>query len=234
MYNRELSSNIFPNEKAVQNGVAITAEGQLLVSVMEDGIEKVKPCAGVAAEVPVGFSTSTRLFVDKEVVVKNFSIPSSAPYTVALGHTNLISGQIAVYIAGVLATVVVGAPTAGEVQPDYALGVLTFAAADAGKAIQVFYKRNLTVAEARELYREGFLFNARAFEVYQKVGVFQGKGYIYTDQYDVSAEYGVLPLKTFATGLVSTAGAGTDVSAFMRVIAVPSLSNPFLGIEFNL
>jgi len=59
MYNRELSLFGLLEEKPLAAGVTVTAEGQLLVAIQQGGIEVVQPCLGVAAEVPVGFSSST-------------------------------------------------------------------------------------------------------------------------------------------------------------------------------
>ena len=233
MYSRELSDVLFPKEKAIISGKSVPQEGMLLCGALEGGVEKVFPAEGGASEVPVGFSSSTRLLVDKEMVAKEVTIPSAAPYTVDLGYTNLVSGQIRALDAGVALTVVGIAPAAGEIQPNYLTGVMTFAAADAGKKISIFAKRSLSVEEARSLYREGFLHNARAFEVYDVVSCFEGKGIIYTDQFDVSKDYSAGGLKTMAGGLITVGGAGSALPAHVRVISLPSLSNAFLGLEFN-
>lgn len=234
MYNRELSDVLFQKEKPIATGKAVAQEGQLLIAVLEGGIEKVYPCEGGAAELPVGFSSSTRLLVDAEVFAKELTIPSAAPYTVDVGHTNLVPGQLRIYSPADLAYFTfAGAPAPGVCFPDPLTGILTFDVADKGKKIQVWAKRTLSVMEARTLYREGFLHNARAFEVYDVVGCFDGKGQIYTDQFDVSKDYSAGNLKTMAGGMITVGGAGTALPAHIRVISLPSLSNPYLGLEFN-
>lgn len=227
MFNREKSDFTFPHEKDLAAGVAVSAEGMLLVGVMENGVEKVAPAAGAASEVAVGFSLETRLYVDKEVGAKEITVPATAPYTVQLPVGGLITGQVR--IPGMTVGVV-----ADGVFAFTAAGLLSFDAAQAGEKLTVFYKRTLTMVEARELYREGFLHNSRAFEVYGKVGVIAGKGIIYTDQIDMGADFTAGgALKTMAGGLVTVGGAGAALPAHVRVIEAPSLSSPFLGLEFN-
>jgi hypothetical protein len=237
MYSRELSDVLFPKEKAIISGKSVPQEGMLLCGALEGGIEKVFPAEGGAAEVPVGFSSSTRLLIDKELFAKEITIPSAAPYTVDLGYTNLVPGQLRAILlpgGGVYTVVASPAPAApGTVSVNYLTGVLTFDIAEAGLKVDVWAKRSLSVVEARSLYREGFLHNARAFEVYDVVGCFEGKGIIYTDQFDVSKDYSAGGLKTMAGGMITVGGAGAALPAHVRVISLPSLSNPFLGLEFN-
>jgi hypothetical protein len=235
MYNRELSDVLFPKEKAILAGQSVAQEGQLLIGALEGGIEKVAPCAGVGSEVCVGFSSSTRLLIDKEIIAKLVTVPSAGPFTVDLGYTNLVLGQVSITEGVVLYTnVSPAAPAAAtEYQVDYLTGIVTFHSGAAGKKLSVIAKRTLSVIEARSLYREGFLHNARAFEVYDVVGCFEGKGQIYTDQFDVSKDYSAGGLKTMAGGLITVGGAGAALPAHVRVISLPSLSNPFLGLEFN-
>jgi len=237
MYNRELSLFGLYEEKSLAAGVTVSAEGQLLVALQQGGVEVVQPCLGVASEVPVGFSVSTRLLIGQEVLALQVTIPSVGPFTVTLNNaTNIVTGQVLVFSSTTTFTNVTPAgPATTQYSVDYVNGILTFAAADAGTAVTVFLKHNLTIAASRTLYREGFLFNARAFDVYGKIDCASGKGYIYTDQYDVSASYATGPLKTFAGGLVSTAGSGTTIPVTQaRIISQPTVSNPFLGIEFNI
>jgi hypothetical protein len=238
MYNRELSDVLFPKEKAILTGQSVAQEGQLLIAALEGGVEKVAPCAGVANEVPVGFSSSTRLLIDKEVLAKDITVPSAGPFTVDLGYTNLDSngaGQIVILNGAALLTntTPVAPAAANDYSVNYLTGVVTFHSGAAGLALEVHFKRILSVIDSRTLYREGFLHNARAFEVYDVVGCFEGKGQIYTDQYDIAADYSAGNLKTMAGGLITVGGAGQALPAHVRVISMPNLSNPFLGLEFN-
>ena len=229
MYNRELSDCLFPQEKAILAGQSVAAEGLLLSGVFENGIEKVRVCGAATGEIIVGFSSMTRMKIGTEVLAKKITVPSAAPYTVNLGHDNIIAGQM--YIA----TQTIGNPTTTADQYSFtAAGVITFHSGQAGKSHEVFFKRSLTVEEARDKYREGFIGNADAFAAYDVCGVLSGKGKIFTDAFDVSVSYASGVLKTAANGLVTMGGAGTDISSKLRVISQPSLSSPWLGLEYNL
>jgi len=237
-YNLEQSDFLFPNEKFLATGASVTAEGQLLVRVFTNGQEFVQPSAGVSGELVVGFSSSTRLYINVAVdVYYNVSIPSVAPYQFTT-KPMLVAGQERVtYVSTGTAftNVSPAAPSAaGQFNVNETTGQYTFNSADAGQLIQIINKRNLTVLEARTQQREGFLFNARAFETYGKVGCIQGKGYIYTDQFDVSANFATGTLTTAAGGIVTIGGAGSALPSSVRVIALPTVSLPFLGLEFNL
>jgi hypothetical protein len=227
MYNRELGDHTFPQEKGIATGQSVTQEGQLLSAILESGHEVVKPCAAAGSEVVVGFSSSTRLLVDKECFAMHITVPSAGPYTVDLGKQNIIAGQ-----ARIAGLTLGSAANPGEFEVS-TLGIATFNAAQAGISYDIFAKHSLTVEESRMLYREGFLHNARAFEVYDKIGVIEGKGVIYTDQFDISKDYSAGGLKTGAGGQITVGGAGTALPSHVRVISLPSLSNPFLGLEFN-
>jgi len=236
-YNLEHSDFLFPNEKFLATGATVSAEGCLLVRVFQNGQEVVQQSAGVGGELVVGFSSSTRLYIGQDVQIFNpVVVPSVAPYTISTqpmiqaGQEQVQNLTTLVYYTNVSPAV----PTAGQYSVNETTGVFTFAAADAGATLQILIKFNLTVQQARTQNREGFLFNARAFETYGKVGVIQGKGYIYTDQFDVSQNYSTGTLTTGAGGIVTIGGGGTALPASVRVIALPTLDLPFLGLEFNL
>lgn len=227
MYNREFSDTLYPQEKPVLSGFEVNQEGLLLVGVLENGIEKVRPCDDVANEKIVGFSSLTRVPVDMEVLSKKITVPNAAPYTVDLGYHNLVAGQI--YIAG-LTLGVAAAP--GVYAIDIVTGILTFDVAQKGLTYTVFFKRNLTVEEYRAKYREGFIGNAASFQVYGTCGVYMGSGKMFTDRFDVSKDYSTGVLTTGADGMITIGGAGTAIPN-CTVIATPTLDQPWLGVRFN-
>jgi len=246
MYNREKTFSDFQIEKAVKTAILISAEGLLLCSELENGVEVVRPCAAAANEKIVGFSTATNLAVSTENVAKRYTIPTAAPYTVDTGFTNLVPGQILVHETGNTTpwTDAGGAPAATtQYDVNDTTGVITFHSSDAGKSVDVFLKYNLTVEQARLKYFEGFIGNDKAFAVHGRIGALGGKGVIYTDQFDITKDYSAQPaLTTGANGLITVAGAGTIIPA--RVIEAPSISGhsqffqnvgntSMLGIEFN-
>jgi len=228
MYNREKTYSDFPLTKDVKAATSISQEGLLLIQELVSGKEVVLPASGLGSEKIAGFSSMTFLTPSQEVIIKSFVVPATSPYTIDVGQTGLVSGQA--FIPGLTLGV---ASNAGEFSFTGA-GVFTFNVAQAGTTVEIHYKRDLTVAEAKQKYFEGHINNINASAAFKQVGLLAGKGIIYTDQYDVSKDYSTGTLKTLAGGLITIGGSGTDLSALMKVIETPSIGQPYLGLEFNI
>jgi len=218
-------------------GASVTDEGQGMIAVLEDGIEKVKPSAGAANEVFAGFAHfRTVNDTTTKPVVEEATVPAAAAYVVELAHNNLIAGQIRVYdVAGDAdLTLVVGAPAAGEYSLDAVSGTVTFNAAEAGRAMVVYYRYNLTVAESKMYYYEAPT-NYPDANLFQTVGVYKGKGRIFTSLYNQAIDWSAtgLTIRLGANGILTAAGSGAVVPG-ARVVKVPGtgIGNEMLGIEF--
>ena len=214
-------------------GALVAEEGSGLVRVLEDGIEKVKPSAGVAGEIVVGFAVFRQKTYGTDALVDTGTVPLAAPFTIQLEQNNLVTGQFRVVdSAGVLFTAVLVAPAAGQVQIDWTTGLMTFNTADQGKVITATYRYNLTVAEAITKFHSDTPNHPDA-NLFSQVGVGKGKGRVFTNFYDASQDYAaVAPILTLGAGGMITVGALGPVIPGARVVQVPSANDPYLGIEF--
>ena len=218
----------------IATGSQVAEEGQGLIAVLEDGIEKVKPSAGAGGEVFVGFALFRQVDVTNYPNVEELTVPSAAPYDVELEKNNLITGQIRVYDVAAASdlTVVGGAPAnATEVQVDYTNGKLTFHSGAADKAMVAYYRYQLTVYESKNIFYDAPT-NYPDPNYFKTVGVGKGKGRLFTSFYDQSKVYdGSSALKLGANGIITVGGAGPAIPGG-RVVKVPTSSDPMLGIEF--
>jgi len=221
------------------SGATVSEEGQGLISVIEDGIAKVRPSANAASETFAGLALFRQLSFSNRPVVLGVSVPSSAAYEIETGHTNLIAGQLRVVdvLLGTALTVVGIAPTAGEVQVDNATGLLTFNVAQAGRAMTVTLRYNMTVAEATMLYQQAAV-NYPNANMFEQVGVAKGKCQFHVAFYDATVNWAAVTAGTIrlgVNGIISTTAGGATGALIpgARVVQVPSSENgAFLGIEY--
>ena len=97
----------------------------------------------------------------------------------------------------------------------------------------VTYRYNLTVSEARLQFFQRNI-NNEAGALFGQVGCGHGHGEIFTDQYDATIDWATVAvgaIHSAAAGTVSETG-GTALDA--RVISVPNVNNPLLGLAFNI
>jgi hypothetical protein len=233
-------------QKDVATGQTVDREGVCLRSVLEAGEEKVQKADAAAATYAIaGFAISDNETIGIIPVVEEFTIPAApGPYTVQLAHASLVgtapNSSVRVYNVTGSAdmTEVAGAPAATQFQPAVTTGVLTFNVAQAGNSIRVWYRANLTVAEARLRYFQRNI-NNDAGAIFNTVVVGGGTGEIYTAEYDTNVDWstaipgGANPIKTGADGILTIGGAGTDIPGG-KVIHVPDVDQPYLGLAFNL
>lgn len=234
-------------ERSVAVGYTVDTEGLALVKVLEDGVAKVKPSEYTSGQVFVGFSSSDNQTITDEPRVEFINVPSVAPYTVQLsstlpfsatGGTTSMSFEISVrnLSTGALLTKVADAvaPAAGQFKLS-SVGIVTFAAADAGIEMQVNWRVNLTAQEAKIKYYERAI-NNTANAYFNTIGVMCGQGQIYTMEYDTAVDW------TATTGGMAYAGADgklvEDATALLpavgQVIKVPNADSATLGIAFNV
>lgn len=231
-------------QRPVATGQTVDSEGLVLRGLLEDGVEVVQPAdAGAANYRIVGFSVSDNESIASDVVIESVTIPNTgaADETVQLSKTNLVGTAPAVEVmvkradTGVVMTqqTLVGDVNAtNEYFVDAATGLVTFDTADAGVAVTIQYRYNMTVLEARLKFFQRSV-NNEAGAVFGEVSVGLA-GEVYTLMYDAAVDWSdasVAPTSG-AGGLVTDGGAGTAIPN-AEVTHVPTAERPYLGLRFN-
>ncbi len=223
-------------ERSVASGANITEEGQFLVYVSDGaGGLAVQPSAGVANEKPAGFAITDSLKAGTMTAVETVTVPSTAPYTVNLGHGTITTGQVrAVGSTTGALTRDDASADAGEFGVNSANGVLTFNAAQAGETVTVTYRYNMTVAQALAANYSRHL-ASQAQDAFSLVSVMCGEGEIFTTVFDAAASYSVgQAVWPGANGTVTTTRNG-QAFPIGSVTEVPSANNSgMLGVKFNM
>lgn len=216
----------------VAPGFVIDQEGVPLVAHVVGGKTYAKPCQGTGTEKFLGFSLSRSNAVDRAVTNKTVTVPAAAPYTVDLGVA-IIATQFAAGVGGTALAEVATAPAAGEVKIDGTR--LVFNAAQAGATVNVHAAYVPSYAQAVALQGSapaGGLPSVAA----GVIGIIR-TGSVYTDRYDVNADWtnggssDPVAIKTGANGLLTIGGAGADISAAVTFLEAPSVGNGFLGVR---
>jgi hypothetical protein len=232
-------------ERAVATGETITEEGQLLIATLDasTGTEVVQEAAGGASEIVCGWAIRDNADNSTTSVVENGTIPATGTLTIQLSNNNLVAStpgdgstsqmRVVASSTGALTLVDAASPASGQCANEPATGLLTFHGDEAGQTVVVTYRYNLTVAEARLSFFQRNI-NNEAGALFGQVGCGHGHGEIYTDMFDATVDWsaaGVIP-ESAAGGTVSSGGSGASIDA--RVISVPNVNNPLLGLAFNI
>jgi hypothetical protein len=231
-------------EKEVVTGQEINEEGVLLVALLDaaTGTEKVQTSTGTSADVVAGFAIRDNADNATTSTVEELTVPTSpAALTVTLKNNNLVSSagtgvtsQIRVVMSDsdVLTRVNGTSPSAGEVGVDPDTAVLTFNSGEEGEDFTVTYRYNLTVAESRQLFFQRNI-NNEAGALFGQTGVGQGHGEVFTDQFDSTLDWSAgTAITSGAGGQLTQGGSGAVLDA--RVVSVPNVNNPLLGITFDI
>lgn len=206
-------------------------EGSVLVSVIEDGFEKVKLSEGAENEKVVGFAYGTWFVPSTLVMTANATLTGEVD-TVQL-FPNCVAGSISIkgtstFAAKASADAVAAA---GDYFLDTATGTLTVKGV-ANEVVVIAYRRNLTVTEQQTLFGSHSI-NGNANSLFEQVTVWKGNGEIWTDQFDTSADWSsATEAASGANGLLIPAASGKTTVG--RIIGKPTANNPFLGIAINL
>jgi hypothetical protein len=228
-------------EKEVLAGSVITEEGVLLQSVLDPatGTERVLATSG-SGDVIAGFAIRDNADHATTSEVESVTVPSSAPFEVQLRNNNLVAttpgsgstAQITALDNGTPMDILdVGGSVSGDVNVNDLTGLLAFNTADQGKTIVVTYRYNLTVAESRLKFFQRNI-NNEASTLFGQVGVGQGHGEIFTDQFDATVDWANASSVNSGVDGVIRASVGTALDA--RVVSVPNVNNPLLGISFDI
>jgi len=218
------------SEKYVATGQTVTAEGAALVSTLENGQEKVKLATGTAGEKFVGFSFSHNFSITQRSKVESLTVPATSPYTLTLEKTNLVPTQILVTVS-TGALVEDAAVGSGQYTCNDTTGLLTFHSTEAGEEVTVTYKYYPTAAEIQRDFGDENV-NMKSANVFNMISVGEGPGVVYTDQFNASVDWAnVTTIYIANNGVLSDSGEVALTGA--RVVSVPSVDNPFLGIYFK-
>lgn len=211
------------SDKPLATGATLTATGQPLVSLLENGKQVVRPSTGAVGEVFAGFSHAQTSAIPvtplTAVKVETLVVPVSG--VISVGKAPVAGTAMAVRVdTGAVVAVVSITGTAVDL-----------AVASAGLTVRVVYRYTLTAADARSLVGDvqpgGYSGNS-----YGLIGVAQ-EGLIYTDQFDTAIDFSAATsLKLTTGGLIGDqTGTGTTINATIR--ALPSADYPYMGIEFD-
>lgn len=199
-------------------------EGVWLAHALENGKEVVRACTGVAGERFAGLAFSKHALPTSSNSVVSSTIPSEAPYEIVLPATPT---SIGAFIEGT--TAAAGTPAAGE----YLLTdrTVTFAAADAGKSVEILYSYELTVSQAN------FLFGGDTITTdLQNVEIsILSTGLCYTDQYVITDDWSntELDIKLGADGKITNANEAEGTVIDAVVAELPSSAAGFIGIRIK-
>lgn len=219
-----LSFSTASTEKPLAAGAQISDNGQALVYVLQNGVQKVQPSAGSAGEVFAGFADTQTSAVPvvpaTAVKVERIdAVPGTGVITLA---KTPVSGSVVVSNATTKATIAATAQTGNTV---------TVAAANAGIAVVVTYTYALTVTEARAIVGDvqpgGFVGHTLG-----QVGVNQ-QGVIYTSVVDTAVNWNLATAVKLAAGGKLTDQSGTGVAIAATVVSAPTVLYPFLGLQFR-
>jgi len=213
------------------------------------GGEVIGPSTGAATDIFAGVALHSGISGYIWASLVRATVPLLAPYTIDVGHTDLIidagtaltATRVNLVVAGTPLTVVAlpGPPGAGDVMPNPTTGIYTFdpAASAAGLDVDITYRWNLSAVEHAYLMRDSHI-NKGCEGVYDIMTVGCGHCIVYTMMYDArpawvvhSAAGGNKPVLA-PNGEVSI---NTLVPTGVRcgeVIKAPSADDPYLGIEY--
>lgn len=193
-----------------------------------------------------GIALISRITADTFTIVERVTIPSVAGVvTVQLGHANLVGSKLltptlsseayATDVAGVITFVQQDAAPAatGQFNVNPASGVASFwGTTDGGTVVDMTYRWNLTAIERDALLRQSHV-NRGAEDQFGLMTVGFGNCWIYTTMYDAEYTYSVGdPIYMADNGLFTSDDDGGASVAVARCISVPSVGDPYLGVEY--
>ncbi|MFA5135453.1 MAG: hypothetical protein WC505_06745 [Patescibacteria group bacterium] len=238
-------------EYALTAATVLVEEGQLAVRA-GTSLTTVTTSTGAALEMPVGVMLLGEIDANTFTWVETFTIPNAAIPTFTLKYNNLApsnytlgladNSDIYVYdntAAGQMAQAN-PAPADNQFSCTAATGVLRFHINDIGHSVTARYRWTLTTPQSREIVRQSAV--GRGSEnTYRKVIIGRGNNCrIYTTMYSPQAlwtlnlQSGLLNSPALgAGGIWSTVTQSTTGVPFGRVIQLPSLNDPYLGIEYT-
>jgi hypothetical protein len=221
-------------DRQVAAGVSSIEEGAVLCEVLEGGVAKVTIVASPAGtEKIAGFALLPYHLPSKAVGIEKFTVPASGSLIFNLRNNNLNTGSVRAAVVGGSDLTVDPAsfsatPATGTVKVDLAGGRIKFAAGDAGKVVNIIYRHDLTVVQARQRFHERSINNRDLVGSLGLVGVLKGYVELATDQYDTAIDFSTGTIKVGPNGILTTAGAGAAIPQ-AKVLALPDVSGSTQG-----
>lgn len=219
-------------------GTVVEKEGLIMVSVLEDGVEKAAIAATAAGtDIPLGYSQTADSQPTQTTEVESVTVPSApAALELDLRNQNLVTSRIrAVTAAGLVLTVdetFAGTPANDAVKVNLSTGRLKFHPDEAGATVTVTYLYNLTLTQSKQRFGERFINNRGLHAEHGFIEVAHGEGELYTDCFNSALNWGAGTAITLGNGgILTQGGAGPTLNAI--VVHVPSTDNPMLGIRFR-
>lgn len=211
-------------ELPVAPGSVVTAEGQALVSDTTAGVYGVKPSTGASTDNFVGVAVGQQmalLFLPK---VEEAVHDTSNTFTLARTPA---AGSLSVYNLTTGAVVPASGGGAWSLSGD----VVTLDAGTQGASLQYTYRFAPTVNEARAFQGDVYP-GGPAGSVVDQIGVIKN-GVVYTTEFDAAVNWHATnpTVRVAANGLFTIGGSGTVVAC--SIVAIPSVTQPFLGLMLN-
>ena len=215
--------------------VTTVEEGTALVSALENGIETGRISQGTAGEKFIGIAYTYYTTPTTHTNTETFTSVSTARTFTPARATNVVTGTVSVINASnvALTQITSGSPTASQFLYTAATNLITVHADHDDTLLSVYYRYNLTVAQAIALTGSGDVGIDRIHQL--EVVDFVKNGTLYTSNYDTSVNWEVdNPTITLGSnGRFTIGGSGTTLSN-ARVIETPSTNGEgFLGININ-
>jgi hypothetical protein len=221
----------FPNGRAsisielpVAAGSTIAAEGQALISDLTSGVAGVKPSTGASTDNFMGVSISRPMTLNFVTKVEEAVHGTGNTYTLARTPA---AGTLSVYNKTDGAVV----PASGGGAWSLTGKVVTLDAATQGDLLEYTYRYAPTVTEARAIQGDVWPGGPPGQSINQ-VGLIKN-GIVYTDQFDTTVNWHASNpvVRVAANGLFTVGGSGAIVPC--AIVAIPSVSQPFLGLELR-
>jgi hypothetical protein len=221
--------------------------GQVVQSVMDEGIKKGRPSNAAADSIFLGLSWGIykgRGLTTPKIENKKFGPASNGTASLLLDYPIANPDDLIVYLgkdySGSLMT-----KTAGGADPASATEVkladdgrtVLVDDANAGADAFIMYRYSPTAIQQRFLYEGGgdLYPGNNAPEVFGQVGCITA-GIVYTDQYDATVNWNTVNDATVirggANGKLTTSGTGC-ICRGLRIHEVPSADKPWLGVTLS-
>jgi len=220
-------------------GTTVSQEGQVLCSIIEDGSEKATLVATASGtDKALGYAITADSLPDQTSEVETATVPSSGDLEVDSRNTNLVTGRIRVVVVSSGQSLTVdetfaGATADDTVKVDIAQGRFKFHADEAGAKVEITYLYNLTLQLAKQRFGERHINNRGLHEIFGSIELGTGLVELYTDQFDASADWaGAATVNLGDGGQLVVGGAGPALN--LKVVNVPNVNNPFLGVRGTL
>lgn len=214
-----------------------TQEGSCMIFTTETGNnnEVMDISGGIAKEKFAGLAMSDYRRITDFVAVEATTIPSVAAYTYTCEKASQVTAAT-YYIVDGSGNVYTndGEGVAPVLTRHYgtASGVITFVAANAGTAITVRYTYTPTTTELQSRFHERPVVD-QAQTLLSQVSVAVGFCRMYTTMYNTANTWTVgARAYTGASGKFTTDNTAVQIAA--RVISIPSTTDVYLGVEYNV